>query len=110
MIPEKRTKHPTRSFRRLVGALQNGEYTLCRGHTLGENLIEIQSQTLFQEGQMSLLNIPLSQQTIIVTRAKVIEVVQKGSLYRVRLEFSNASFQVKRMIRSFVANTIHSER
>ncbi len=102
-----RPKNPTRRFRQLIGLLCRGQYFLCRARALGEDILEISSDHPLTVGQLTLVNLPLSGETLI-TRARVVHIESLGSVANVRLEFFASDFEVQRMLRSYVANKINA--
>ena len=98
----KRRRVPRRAFRRRVGILLKGKFFIGNSWELGEGGMLLESAIGMREGQLLLLTFRIPGSGHTVVRGIVRYCHPQGAKFGV--EFIGLNFQMKRLIRTYVAS------
>ena len=102
---ETKRKFPRRRFKRQVGCLADGIYSIGQCLELGEGGVSMAFRTLLDADKNIVVNFQIPGGSFVSVRALVRNVnpVKQGNLYILGCSFENLDFDHKREIRSFVS-------
>jgi hypothetical protein len=107
-----RRKSPRRAFRRPIGALLHGEYSVTQARQLGEGGMLLQWEHSLKVGEQFVVTFILTDMTYVVVRAEVrysAPSKHPGQPPFYGCQFINLPFEKKRAIRQYVADKSERE-
>ncbi|MEQ1878559.1 MAG: PilZ domain-containing protein [Bdellovibrionia bacterium] len=94
-------RFPRRRFRRPIGVLFDGVYSIGRGEEIGEGGLSIAFNEAFKEGKNLLVTFALEDE-LHVMRGEVRYAKTQGQEFILGIAFQNISFKFKKLIRRYI--------
>ncbi len=104
-------RFPRRGFRKAIGVLYQGHFWLCTGEEIGEGGIGINSMREIPEGARVIITffVPGAEIAVIRSEARYNTKARIEGQTRVGLQFLDASFDLKKTIRDYIAAKSEAE-
>jgi hypothetical protein len=111
VVEQKNRRTPRRVFERAVGVLYKGQYKLCRAKQISEGGILLLSDFQLKVNDHVVMTVLLPAGGHAIVRAKVLYTMPaaKGELPSFGLRFLNLPFNIRRLIRNYVAAKTQEE-
>lgn len=104
-----RRKFPRRAFRRRVGLLVRGEYSMALSGEIGEGGMSLILPEALSEGSQLVINFKIPGGDFVSLRGEVRSAQAREEGYNHGVSFQNIAFTHKRQIRAFVSARSESE-
>jgi hypothetical protein len=102
----KNRKVPRRAIRKRIGVLAAGKYAICMAYDIGEGGLSLGTDLPLKDGQVVVITFRIPNVISGVMTGKIVYSMpaKNNQSPRYGVQFTNISFEVKRLIRNFVAS------